>query len=617
MAWDDRNDKTRYQAVVQEQIRGMSDRCISRADDSGTWNTFKAWYPFLIHLVACVLLFAGMTHWINDQHFKTGSPPTLFKSSLYQTQITGLISLALVLIRMLAGSCSVLLVWRTIFILLEKRGITLTELTRLGNFHVPIIPRGGSRIELLWSCWAMVVIFLLWPPSFAAPLANSSVAWIPSKRLSDTQTSVSLGAVGRFADWAALGYEDRRMKIVINAALMAGKDPAYAFDSFKLPHRRYFSSIQKIPANSTINLTVPYFDVNLRWIDAASDNRSVHVNKPEYTDVALLGSAIRDNGTVAVIRNEKWDSGEAAPQAAATFSGTKLVSIKVGGLGVHDQLPDGSTPKQTSPCPTMSAVFGKLPDVGQQTTSYFWSDRNGAWEANDCFLMAEASITAGNLKGTDCTVSSAGDIDYMATCIATADRGAVKDDWMSGLTLDFMSEVMKYVVMLNLTQPWMHDNPENYTIGMLTLAYHATWSALMKALGNASEPTTTRIAESVVRATVDRTKICTWLAMSAMLTTSAFLVAVAQKLSMTKGVRDTTLAAVTMDLTEVTHSGLVNGLCSAVALNKGDHKLPKLKWTDDYNRGRNDTCRRRVVNAESDINAHGCPPFQLNIQERR
>lgn len=314
MAWDGRNDKTRYQAVVHERNESTPDRCILCADDSGTWNTFKAWYLFLIHLVACILLFTIMAQRIDDHTFKTGSPPSLLTSDLYQIQVTGLISLALVIIRLLACTCSALLVWRTIFILLDKEVMTLTELVRLANYQFPIKPRGGSRFQLFWSCWAVAVAVLLWPPSFAAPLANSSVAWIPSIRLSDTPTSGSMGAVGKFADWGALGYEDMRTITVVNAASMADKDPVYAFDSTQLPLRRYFSSTQKITANSTINLTLPYFDVRLRWIDAASDNRSQHVGDPEYADIANVGNLIRIDGSVAVIRNDTWDAVEATPQ---------------------------------------------------------------------------------------------------------------------------------------------------------------------------------------------------------------------------------------------------------------------------------------------------------------
>jgi len=540
-----------------------------------------------------------------EPQLQDGIAPSLFTSHLYQTQVTGLISLALVIIRLSAGSCTALLVWRKIFILLDKRVITLTELVRLDNYSIPIVPQGGSRAQMLWSCWAVTLIVLLWPSGFAAPLANSSVAWIPSIRLSDTLRPVSLGAVGQFADWASLGYDHMRMVTIVNAALMASKDPTYAFNSTELPLRRYFPLTQEIPENSTMNLTLPYFDVSLRWIDAASDNRSQNVDDPKYGDLADQSFAIRDNGTVAVIRSDRWDAGNATPKAAAIFSGTKLISVKVSTLNIWDLLPNGSAPTQKSACSRNSDVFGRLPDVGQQTTSYFWGGPNSAWAANDCFLIAEASITAGKYNGKDFTVSPTGANGYMATCNIAPDLGAVEEDWISGLSLDFMSETMKYIVMLNLTQPFMHDNLDSYTTSMLKFGYDAAWSSLMKGLGNASEPTTVRSAESVVRATVDRTRLGIWLAMSAMLSLSALLEAVAQNFSTTKTVRDTTLAAVAMDLTEVTHSGLASGLCSAVVLSKEDHKLPRLKWTDNYDKREDHTCRRRVVFAENKTTTHG------------
>lgn len=263
-------------------------------------------------------------------------------------------------------------------------------------------------------------------------------------------------------------------------------------------------------------------------------------------------------------------------------------------------------PKENSQCPTSSVALGKLPDTGQQTTAWFSGD---TWVANDCFLVAEASVAAGKYKGKDCTVSPTGAFDYMATCIITTNIMSVEDDWISGLALDFMSETMKNIVMLTLTQPWMHDKLDNYTTGILTLAYHAAWGSLMKRLGNESEPTTTRMAESVVRATVDCTRIRMWFVMSAMLTASAILVAAAQNVSITETVRDTTLAALAMDLTKMTHSDHSSGLCSTVALSKKNHNLARLKWTDNCDRGENHICRRRVVFADSDATTHGRPLY--------
>ncbi len=76
-----------------------------------------------------------------------------------------------------------------------------------------------------------------------------------------------------------------RMATIVDAAVMTGQDLAYAFHSSQLPLRQYFNSSQQMPDGSQMNITVPYFAVNLRRIDATSDNRFEHVGDSKFTDV--------------------------------------------------------------------------------------------------------------------------------------------------------------------------------------------------------------------------------------------------------------------------------------------------------------------------------------------
>lgn len=595
MARNNTNDQTRYQAIASE---GSSSKCVLCADESGKCNFLKAWLLFVIHLLACILFIIIVILGVNDHNFKTGSPSTLTSQDLYQTHVTGLISVALVIIRLLTCACSALLVWRAIFILLDKELITLKQLAHLVDYQLPFLPRVGSRAQLFWSFWSVAVVVLLWPPNLAAPLANSSVAWIPSTRLSDAHTPLLMGTASQSSDWRAFIEPEMRTRAVVNAALMAVSDPAYAFDSTELPIRRYFSSAQEITANSTVNITFPYFDVHLRWIDAAMDERSTRAGDPEYSDVANLWTGVRDYGSVAVLRNTKWNSTEAMPHHAEIFSGTKIVSIQVSNLRIEKPLSDGSAPNINTPCPPTSPIFGQLPNVGQFGKDWFL---NG-WAGKDCYLIAEATITAGKYIGTDCLVSHTNTIDYLTTCHVKANPTAIKEDWVASLALDFMSETMKNIVMLNVAEPWMHNNLNKYTTGMLTLGYHAAWSSLTNRMSNVNEPATTRIAESVVLAKVNLIRICTWLFMSTTLTLSAIMVGIAQKVEKTKTIRDTTLVALAMDLSEVTHNDHESKLKGAVSLSKKTHKDERLKWKDNYDNGENHHCRRRVVFAESRAN---------------
>lgn len=68
--------------------------------------------------------------------------------------------------------------------------------------------------------------------------------------------------------------------------------------------------------------------------------------------------------------------------------------------------------------------------------------------------------------------------------------------------------------------------------------------------------------------------------MNATLAVSALLTYFTQGMTATKLVRDTTLAAMTTDLTEILHSraNSANGPCNAVTLSKADRKLLKMMW---------------------------------------
>ncbi|KAL8655823.1 MAG: hypothetical protein Q9226_002887 [Calogaya cf. arnoldii] len=426
-----------YEALIPQHAHSTKPiRCLTRSDDSGLWNVCKAWYLFLLHLMACTALVVGII-WLDNHQFEIGEAPTIFTTNyrLHQAQVTALVSLGLVLVRLVVSSSSVLLAWRIVFILLEKRGITLGELARLTNFRVPILPGKQSRKSLLWSVWAATTIILLWPQGFAAPLASSSISWIPGTRVLPESKLTSVASFGDYADWPVIVYHDARMTAIIASVAMTAKDPTYAFHASPIPLRRHFNSSQTIPGGSKIDMTVPYFAVNLRWVDASSDGRSRSAGDSGAQDVNENTFGIRAAGAVGILRDQKWDPWEAMPDAAKIFRGKKFVSVHMGTLLFGEELPDGSRANKDTKCPTVSDTFGKLPDVEQ----YQVGIGNGKeLQAYDCYIFAEATITAGSFPAKACTVTtSAGNAELYATCSTEREDNAVEQHWLTDLALDF------------------------------------------------------------------------------------------------------------------------------------------------------------------------------------
>ncbi|TAQ86304.1 hypothetical protein B7494_g5370 [Chlorociboria aeruginascens] len=96
-------------------------------------------------------------------------------------------------------------------------------------------------------------------------------------------------------------------------------------------------------------MAMPYFSINLNWIDVSSDNISQNAGSTEYQDVDFQ---IRTVGALGVVKSTSWDGDSALPSASSTF--------------IAD---------------------------GKDIVAY------------DYHIMAEATIAAGKYAGRNCTVS--------------------------------------------------------------------------------------------------------------------------------------------------------------------------------------------------------------------
>ncbi|KAF2112629.1 hypothetical protein BDV96DRAFT_689423 [Lophiotrema nucula] len=522
-----------------------------------------------------------MVQWVDNKNFGPGKPDgSIFKiqATLYQTQVNGLLSFVLVLIRLVAGACTALLVWTLILILLEKRGMTLGEIIRLSDRRMPILQHSSTRTQILWFVWALMVVVLLWPHGFAAPLATSSLAWLPSTKLLPMPLPMSMSSWGGNSNFQGLLYTEWRMRSVINAVVMTGADPAYTFDTTNPSHRRYFNRPLDMTQNSTIAATMPYFDVRLEWVDATSDNRSDNIGNTAWSDFVNTktpNGPSRLSGSVMLLRNKLWEDSPEAPTSAEVVTERRLVAVKVAQYESSLILNNGSYATEYTPCLKISPVFGSLPESQPYKISFNYGDK---FSGADCYQVGIATITAGLYAGKDCNICIQGSTDASATCTSPTDLSQVHEDWIAPVAIDMISEITKAVGMVNSTHQWMHTGIDEYTTGVLTLAYHAAWSSTMATLAHDFEEVKYQKSEAVVRASLDKSRLCWWLAMQLCLSFAAVLVYTALRFSAVKVIRDTTLAALTLDLSKVAHDGRAPGLCNVVALDKEDTKLPMVKF---------------------------------------
>lgn len=388
----------------------------------------------------------------------------------------------------------------------------------------------------------------------------------------------------------------------LESVVRAGASPAYAFGRSDIPLRRYFQRPTHMTENSTMDISLPYFEVNLRWIDASSDVRSRNITNTLYSDyVSSRDNGVsRSKGSVTVMMDEPWDRVHDYPKEATKLVEDRLFGVNIGAYG---GLPFINGQKA---CPRTSDYFKDLP--GLELQPRYYSNDNETY-GMDCYQIGIATFHAGLYHAKECDVSLVGSTDAAATCYTTPDFARVDEDWAAPIATKMLSEVLKATIMLDNAKPWLESSIDNYTISALTLAYHAAWSSAVNYM-TTKENSTYRSAAPMVQASVDTGKLLVWLCMNFTIILASSLVFLALRFSTVKFVRDTTITPLLLDLSEITHHSQSEGLCNAVALGKKDQNLPSLRfYRGGDGEGReqvqsiSESCQRRLVVSRDNISS--------------
>jgi hypothetical protein len=187
-------------------------RCIRRVDDSTLADHLWAWYLLPLHLISALAFTVIMVSVINNRNYPICDNGdswwcSLLSCGLAQSDVTSLISTALVLIRLVTSAWFTLSAWRGTYILLEKRGMTLAQMSNMVMFHWPGFSNSlGSAYT--WLTAAMFLLIL--PAQLIAPLASGSVSWLPDHSYSvGPDIEIPTAQAGLYWDYFSIGPEHR------------------------------------------------------------------------------------------------------------------------------------------------------------------------------------------------------------------------------------------------------------------------------------------------------------------------------------------------------------------------------------------------------------------------
>lgn len=549
-------------------------RCIRRADDSTLADYLWAWYLLPLHLISALAFTVIMVSVLDNRNYPVCDNGdswwrSLLNCGLAQSDVTSLISAALVLIRLVTSAWFTVSAWRGTYILLEKRGMTLAQMSNMVMFHWPGFSNSlGSAYT--WLTAAMFLLIL--PAQLIAPLASGSVSWLPDHSYSvGPDLEIPTAQAGLYWDYFSI-YPEHRSRAVLRAAARSSTDLAVdlfnASSQARMLSQRHVNALSGLPADTTIgSITMPYISIDsLEWVEDASAIPGWIPQAVENSDSPVLNFSQgvnpmtrTDPGTAAILKDTSWSPYPTYPQPEV-FHGERYVAILV------------SRTNNVDVCPADSPVFGPVGRISI-ISQYFPN------VAISCFAVAKVSLSVGQTACRNCKMVA----PSVVQASSTNESLTVMPDPLIPVILDMLPEVMGFMATMNTTSAPTYNNIDQYLRGTIALAYQASWNSLTDLFsddGQAHSTTGVRIPNDVIRASVLASRMYAWFALNLLLTAAGLILMWLQRRCNGKTVRDFILAAVLMDPQEILQQD-DNGICNAVTISKQDKLLGTLRLVDE------------------------------------
>ena len=482
-------------------------------------RAFKAWTLLCAHTVGCIALSMALAFGVNGYNAIGTSTPRYSgdKLRLRVSDITTLVSAALVIIKLFLSTWSAIALWRCAYILTHngKASLDGPRVSFMISYKLPPWikypfqkPKGGRS-------WAIAVVLLcILPQAFMAPLLSGAVNWNPSSVASDTTVAVNSAwpsaVFGRWYWYNRQGDFDKKERLrqaAGYAGLAWGNDATVAANGSSLSGNGCRHVLHdSLPVNSTLaNATIPCIKFhNISWTEISDVPPAVSTLVDQSGPISLVaespqsyyipGVAVLFTPNFYHTDNQNTDT----PPAPKLFSGTKNLGLMVVRPG------DNIYPFGNVANPTGNVSL---------TDSYiinFWG--NG-------FIIGKVSFTAG-------VTTSA-----VSTCISSRvveDQTPLDDvvfepnAWVNE-ALWLLPDLMTMIAVMNSSQLPTWHNIDGYAENLIRQAYLASWDMFHASFDMQAPVYTATLSESRIQATVSFSRVFAWLAISLLMTFGGIL----------------------------------------------------------------------------------------------
>ncbi|EDR00790.1 uncharacterized protein LACBIDRAFT_312970 [Laccaria bicolor S238N-H82] len=519
-----------------------------------TWRMIRIKFckygPFGVHFGLTALIATVCLCFLDGRTFNTNSRRPQYveadgsfsHSKSYaplQSDITTAVSLAASATRVAAGWWATGLVWRSIFVAMEQGGIFAEGLSQVASSRPPAYCHIIQKSNVVIIYIILVATFAI--DYFSAALTGSLV-WEPASTLMPGRvalTGITRGVSGIDISGYFNHKPNRTLVVEVGSAaaivawgshppdFLNGAEPSTVF-------RRVIKGAQYISINSTLNTTMPYFDlVAFEWV---LDPAQVLTEKqlPLFHDDSEFSPYSADVGVGGLLPDSYWGPSESVMGRklgdSHNVSETRLFIFRV---GRYDS--------DVWPCPQNYTI-----DPGFQVNLHGYRFQG---YYTDCFAIAKMTYRAGAItcQSRNCRLIS-------STIVEAQPPFSLVGDPLTSMALALAPLLCTNFFFSNYAVPSNYGTRRNLAIELTSRAYQAAWAALSNVLISESDDATVEIALPTLRTKVIRWRIYLWVALHLLVLVLGLLFIYVQSHCNHPWVEDLAMAIFWLD----TRAGLAN-----------------------------------------------------------
>jgi hypothetical protein len=488
--------------------------------------------PLLLHLLASCSVVAFVLVYVDHGTFsyysdarrypidQADGSQMLTPFHLLQADVTTILAALITVVRVLASMWCTAMAWRCIFILMQKTGVSLMEISRVLSWRLLFSLKSRGTIGALIS----VMLLVSFPYQFSGPILTGSITWMPVNAYTFSPVGLpnitysapgdGWNAYSRTPDSPTLIYQGSALAVV-----------AYQYDYYPTVQRkRVVHGSQYLVAGTVIsNITIPYFEItSFEWIrDPERELRAAdraRISQESPWNPWLSGTA---KAHVFSLLPDAWgspNSGRGFPEATIIsetriLAGVYAIIYGDNPSSCSDGIIDNFSPHAYRDFPRDIQTVMEIP-IGTSSVGI----------TRGCFVFARVSYVAG---AADCPLCT---FEY-GLVVSNASTLNPKADPMTAETMALMplvaAEMERQLVAVPLPSSFSY---RDYAAESLQRAYTSTWSSLTFNIGSLNEDPglTTRawIASPATQAEVRLWRVYLWFGLNIMVTISgvAFMI---------------------------------------------------------------------------------------------